>query len=282
MAFNITMSVEEDYPNGSDWNYNEWVKKINDTHQAPIDSVGTALPSAGLFDGYGFYNTTDGKYYAYVNNQFRALKHNFNCMVGRGALGGRAFIKNGLGYVELVNKNVTDANELSIAANTAAIATNTAAINRLNDLAYFESYDNYGGSIAMSKNEGWLKGNHAFSTKKNKINYVSNGTNPYILLLEAGTYSLSCQIVLSNNDTSNNPSLSPINIQSVVYCNGVSIGLSYITIEWNKWATIDFSVANFIAPANSSIEIKLTNCTLSNTLLAYIYDTFFSVHSIKR
>jgi hypothetical protein len=134
----------------------------------------------------------------------------------------------------------------------------------------------------MSKNEGWLKGNHAFSTTKNKINYVSNGTNPYILLLEAGTYSLSCQIVLINNDALSNQSLSHINIQSEVYCNGVRIGLSYITADFNKWATINFSVSNFIALANSVIEIKLTNCSLSNTLWANIYDTFFSVHSIKR
>jgi hypothetical protein len=274
MSLNPVMNVQEDYPNGSIWNYNDWVKKINDTHQAPLDGIGTSFPSTGLFQGYGFYNISDGKYYCYINGQFRFFKENWNCMVGRGILSGRAFIKNANGYTEL-------ANTTQIANNTTQILQNKADIDKINDIAYWRSYHNYNGTLAMSKNENWLKYNHANSSEKKYINYVANGINPYLILIKSGCYIANGRVIISN-DSASNPSNSAISIQSTIICNNDIKSMQYITIEWNKWATIECNCMSFDAPANSILEFKLNQCSINDTLLARCYDSFFNVHCVKQ
>jgi hypothetical protein len=163
VSINPVTGVEEDYPLGSNWTYNDFIKRIEDHHHAPVDSIGSSLPSAaGLPNGYAHYNTSNGEYYVNYSGVFRnfsAISYNWNVMVGRSGLSGRAFIKNGNGYKELADN----------ATVTASINSNTASINKINDAPYWRSYHNYGGAIAMSKDENWLKGSHGGTLEKNHI-----------------------------------------------------------------------------------------------------------------
>jgi hypothetical protein len=214
MSINTVTGVEEDYPLGDTWNYNDWVKIINDHHQAPVDSIGASLPStAGLPNGYAHYNTSDGCYYVNYSGVFRNLcsleagRFNWNVMVGRGGLFGRAFIKSDNGYngyneladnasintinasINTINASINTINaSINASINTinASINTINASINTINNKAIYSS-NSASQSIAKPIGSGILQGSNININTGNQYVYIN--TAPfYVIVPKYGVY----------------------------------------------------------------------------------------------
>jgi hypothetical protein len=240
MAINPVTGVEEDYLIGSSWTYNDFIKRIEDHHHAPIDSIGASLPNAaGLPNGYAHYNTVNGEYYVNYSSVFRnfsAISYNWNVMVGRGGLSGRAFIKNSNGYFELR----TTANNAFIGAATID-GFNIAKIKTNNP--HWISAGNLNSTLGL--NQQCLQGHVAG---------VSNGGftfNAGVLTVPfAGLYVVDFAITLLINDISRNIRFD-INTSGNDFCIYTYKGVQeFITLNIH---------AEFVLPAGGTISVIKTN-----------------------
>jgi hypothetical protein len=248
MALNPVTGVEEDYQLGSSWTYNNFVKRIEDHHHAPVDSISAGLPStAGLPNGYAHYNTSNGEYYVNYSSIFRnfsATSYNWNVMVGRGALAGRAFCKNGNGYFELR----TTTNNAFIGAATID-GFNIAKIKTNNP--HWVSYGTLNTTLGI--NQQCLQGHIA------SVNQGGFTFNAGVLTVPvAGVYVVDFAITLLVNDISR-----PIRFD--INTSGANFWI-YTYKGVQEFVTLNIH-ADLVMPAGGTIEVLKTNdAKVTNTI----------------
>jgi hypothetical protein len=195
-----------------------------------------------------------------------------NTSILSSTLNNPSIISGTLNNVNIISGNLTNGNITNALINTNQPITST--LNKQTTLPYWSSYHNYGGAVAMSVNESWLKGSHATSTDKLGVNYVANGVNPYLVLPTAGRYMVSANGVISNNSSTVKPTL-----QSTLTCNSSLLSLNYIELPLSSWNTIHLTCCSFYAPANAQIKFTLNNGSDFGSVKSY--DSFFNVQCIN-
>ncbi len=276
MTINLVCNVEENYPMGSNWDYNQWVQLINDNHQAPLDSYGSSYPTSSLFNGYGFFNTGDGNYYVYINSTWRFFKHNWNAMVGRGALNGRLFIKEGANNIvelrRIDNNTFTSLNTSNILSD-GLIDADAINVNSLkqNELPFWASENNPQSGTYLTLGGSFLGGGFSTPTLKKNINYLTANSVPFLQVNVAGNYAINFTSIL-NNQTAGVRS-----IGASVVIGGVAKYYSYEEIAVGKWATLKINAMPIkITPADA-IEIKIIN---GDPLGLGVYNSYLGIQCI--
>src|SRR6185295_9150722 len=291
-----TTNLDLNYTNGQSWDYNQEMQIIGDLLVRVVDFVQSSQPSTPS-NGTAWANISNGTYNVFVNSTWRSYSGDGLILVGRGSLARNLYTKNGNNWnfvvnnANLVSPTLTTPTLSSPTITTPAVTggtfsapavtggtiTNTAITTnqngtfpyvKQNALPFWRSYNNYGGTVAMSANESWLKSAHSSSTDKLSVTYTANGVNPYLVCAVAGRYTATGVAVVSNNSGS-----LLVTLQNSLLCNSALMGMSYINIPINSFSTVIVSSASFNVPANATIEFKLGTGSNLGSMLSY--DSFF-------